>query len=830
MLKKATLISTLLLVSAFHAKAQSITHVTGQASDAAGNAYQNCHFNVSLDRSTAADGLLPPGFQEIYSGASCDSNGNLAIDLPDNTSFSPTGTKWRFSVCSSDGAHCNATSITISGASQNITSNLQAVLPSIATNLGTFSASSLNVSGTSTLNNLSVTGSVQSALNLGSNALSAGAVTASSVNNVIKVDQQAGADLAAKVAACITALPATGGVCDARGAQGAQSWGSLVSFSKPVALLLPAGTITVTQGNGFSIASDSVNLIGQGQNSTLIDYSGTSGTVISNPTTTTARNYFRAADFALVSTGGAGVTSTGINFSGLSNSRMEGVLIQDFGTQWLGDSPAGVSTVYNALIHNRFQCSSASSGFNGVEIKGNTNALKFVGGNRFSRCNHQVETDQDGANTTPNEVDLGNSTFELSDSSAVHVIHGQLIATAPRFENANTPWQCEANFDAQFFATKPTFGVNTNLPVDLSGYCAVDAQGSTGSANSHSPGGITDNTHTQLVRNPGLEAWSATTTAYEWHQVAVPNFNAAAGVAFNQDTTAANVHSGTSSAKVTATSGRGMVVATPIPIQGTNTAAETLPRTYTFGFWWLPAATNGGFVPCFKIFDSTSTEITTGTLVSAQILDAAGVSDRTQASFTYNAGDGCWLIGANITGSLSWHFSAWTLKLPSNAQTIQPGVVVFNPNVNNVWFDDFCFGEGECTRRATPHAYPNDGTETMLTSSQDYIEQAAPSAIAGADRCYGDSTAHALECSYNNGTFLKAPQIITAIQTTTAATTDNVTVTGMVSTGHCYLTPTNSAAAAGIASVFISAKTTNQITVTHTATAGWTFDVVCSPQ
>jgi hypothetical protein len=64
--------------------------------------------------------------------------------------------------------------------------------------------------------------------------------------------------------------------------------------------------------------------------------------------------------------------------------------------------------------------------------------------------------------------------------------------------------------------------------------------------------------------------------------------------------------------------------------------------------------------------------------------------------------------------------------------------------------------------------------------------------------------------------------------TTTAATTDNVTVTGMTSSGHCTLTPTNTAAAAGIASVFISAKAANQITVTHTATASWTFDGLCT--
>lgn len=64
--------------------------------------------------------------------------------------------------------------------------------------------------------------------------------------------------------------------------------------------------------------------------------------------------------------------------------------------------------------------------------------------------------------------------------------------------------------------------------------------------------------------------------------------------------------------------------------------------------------------------------------------------------------------------------------------------------------------------------------------------------------------------------------------TTTAAATDNVAVTGMTSSGHCDLQPTNSAAAAGIASVFVSAKAANQITVTHTATAGWTFDGMCT--
>jgi hypothetical protein len=65
--------------------------------------------------------------------------------------------------------------------------------------------------------------------------------------------------------------------------------------------------------------------------------------------------------------------------------------------------------------------------------------------------------------------------------------------------------------------------------------------------------------------------------------------------------------------------------------------------------------------------------------------------------------------------------------------------------------------------------------------------------------------------------------------TTTAATSDNVTVTGMTSSGHCDLTATNSSAATNSTTTYVSAKTANQITVTHTATSGMTYDILCTP-
>lgn len=57
-----------------------------------------------------------------------------------------------------------------------------------------------------------------------------------------------------------------------------------------------------------------------------------------------------------------------------------------------------------------------------------------------------------------------------------------------------------------------------------------------------------------------------------------------------------------------------------------------------------------------------------------------------------------------------------------------------------------------------------------------WLEQPAPSGIGGEAVCYGDSTAHVLKCSYNNGSFFAQTQTIangTAVMTTAAITAGN---------------------------------------------------------
>jgi hypothetical protein len=67
---------------------------------------------------------------------------------------------------------------------------------------------------------------------------------------------------------------------------------------------------------------------------------------------------------------------------------------------------------------------------------------------------------------------------------------------------------------------------------------------------------------------------------------------------------------------------------------------------------------------------------------------------------------------------------------------------------------------------------------------------------------------------------------------TTAASSDSVTITwpdgGSRTPGHCSLAATNASAATNVATSYISAKAPNAVTLTHTATASMSYDVVCT--
>ena len=73
----------------------------------------------------------------------------------------------------------------------------------------------------------------------------------SKLNNRVFVDVMVGADAGAKLVACIAAIPASGGICDARGLEGAQVISTTVTVNKPVVILLGYTTITCSASPCF---------------------------------------------------------------------------------------------------------------------------------------------------------------------------------------------------------------------------------------------------------------------------------------------------------------------------------------------------------------------------------------------------------------------------------------------------------------------------------------------------------------------------------------------------------------------------------------------------
>lgn len=228
------------------ASAQNITSVSGTVVDPNGLPYANGTIQAQLIPAGITPTIPPPcnGQSQTpcsvnpFTSASLDINGHFSMNLASNVVLTPSGTKWQFTVSGTSGlpppvgtgTQTFASSITISGASQNISSTLNALAPAL-TNIASSSGSvtpgaqyriplypnsgTANVLGPSniftdaTKNNLTVPGSLES---VGDALFASGLpwwdVTA---NGVIcdGVDDQT-AEMAALIAKVIAANTSTG--------------------------------------------------------------------------------------------------------------------------------------------------------------------------------------------------------------------------------------------------------------------------------------------------------------------------------------------------------------------------------------------------------------------------------------------------------------------------------------------------------------------------------------------------------------------------------------------------------------------------------------------
>src|SRR5260370_28746222 len=100
--------------------------------------------------------------------------------------------------------------------------------------------------------------------------------------NYLCADSFAGTTFDQKVNACVAALPATGGTCDARALPQTNTMSSSVSLTAGVTVLLPVGSVYQATGASF-LYFDNSRLIGAGRGVTFVNHAG-AGSAITQST------------------------------------------------------------------------------------------------------------------------------------------------------------------------------------------------------------------------------------------------------------------------------------------------------------------------------------------------------------------------------------------------------------------------------------------------------------------------------------------------------------------------------------------------------------------
>jgi hypothetical protein len=147
-------ITVLLLVLALPALAQYTT-VTGTVTDSAGTPYANGSFGIDYVNGAGCAGLAPafaanPNgvLPSHWGGGFLASTGALpSMSVPDNALLVCSTSQWKYTICSNSGSTCFTSSITITGASQNIGSTLVSASTAIpGTNAAAFTSTAANPS------------------------------------------------------------------------------------------------------------------------------------------------------------------------------------------------------------------------------------------------------------------------------------------------------------------------------------------------------------------------------------------------------------------------------------------------------------------------------------------------------------------------------------------------------------------------------------------------------------------------------------------------------------------------------------------------------------
>ncbi|KKK60246.1 hypothetical protein LCGC14_3026280, partial [marine sediment metagenome] len=204
-------------------------------------------------------------------------------------------------------------------------------------------------------------------------------VTINTLNNVVYANAQAGADAGFKIAACLAALPSTGGTCDARGLEGAQAISATVTVPTKVKLLLGAATFTGSVLPVFEVNSGS-SIVGLGMGFTNTDASTrivtnlTSGSVIVSENIAGATDMVTIRDLQIDNTSSSNAGAIGLDLIAAGMWRVERIRLNRI------ETAIRVGGSGSCACYNHFYSIQVIDAVTGVNFSTTANSNTWTGG------------------------------------------------------------------------------------------------------------------------------------------------------------------------------------------------------------------------------------------------------------------------------------------------------------------------------------------------------------------------------------------------------------------------------------------------------------------
>jgi hypothetical protein len=244
--------------------------------------------------------------------------------------------------------------------------------------------------------------------------------------DIVYASRFAGSDFGEKVNAACAALASTGGTVDATELYGVQTVSTTIncgSDTKPVKLILPTGTLNMTNGTQILYYTSS-RIIGQGYGSGAY----TPGTVINdgtahatlayggNPGVTAPTNVY-LADFEINNTGGAG--SIGLDGTYLFVSHIEDLTIY-------ADTAVTIGGTGHCACYNIFSNIIANGTSYGTKVLKFANQNQWFGGAFWGSTGLYISGEAisgGGTNSTTSNDQFYSPDFENNSSKAVDILN-----------------------------------------------------------------------------------------------------------------------------------------------------------------------------------------------------------------------------------------------------------------------------------------------------------------------------------------------------------------------------------------------------------------------